>query len=347
MALKKKITVLVVDDSLMFREMIIKLISADPVIELVGTASDAYEAKEKLLAYRPDVMTLDVEMPKMNGIEFLRRIMPEYPIPVVVVSSIKDSVFDALDAGAVDFVAKPDLNNHIGLESMVNELMTKIKIASIAKVGAWKTGPGIQKTLVQESRQFSTPSGRRIIAIGASTGGTEAISTILKSFPPNIPGTLIVQHMPPGFTRMYAERLNNSCMLEIKEAQTGDQVLPGRVLIAPGDHHLVLKKAGDNYLVECYQGDKVNGHCPSIEVLFKSVAELAGRNAIGVILTGMGSDGARSLLQMRHCGAHTIGQDEESSIVYGMPKVAYEIGAVEQQVSLDNIAQTICSLLDE
>jgi two-component system chemotaxis response regulator CheB len=347
MALKKKITVLIVDDSLMFREMITKLISADPVIELIGTASDAYEAKEKILALRPDVMTLDVEMPKMNGIEFLRRMMPEYPLPVVVVSSIKDSVFDALDAGAVDFVAKPDMNNHVGLESMVNELLIKIKIASIAKVGAWKRDPGVQKTLVQETRQFSANSGRRIIAIGASTGGTEAISTILKSFPPDIPGTVIVQHMPPGFTRMYAERLNNSSILEIKEAQTGDQVLPGRVLIAPGDQHLTLKKSGDNYYVECYPGEKVNGHCPSIEVLFKSVAELAGRNAIGVILTGMGSDGARSLLQMRQTGAHTIGQDEESSVVYGMPKVAFEIGAVEKQVSLSNISPTICSLLNE
>jgi two-component system chemotaxis response regulator CheB len=347
MALKKKITVLVVDDSLMFREMLTRFISADPVIELIGTASDAYEAKEKLLAFRPNVMTLDVEMPKMNGIEFLRRIMPEYPVPVVVVSSIRDSVFDALDAGAVDFVAKPDSNNHLGLESMVNELMTKIKIASIAKVGAWRTDPGLQKILVQESRQFSTPSGRQVIAIGASTGGTEAIATILKSFPPDIPGTLIVQHMPPIFTRMYAERLNNSSILEIKEAQTGDQVLPGRVLIAPGDQHLTLKKAGDNYYVECYEGEKVNGHCPSIEVLFKSVAEQAGRNAIGVMLTGMGSDGARSLLQLRHTGAHTIGQNEETSIVYGMPKVAFEIGAVEKQVPLPHISQAICSMLND
>ncbi|HYH02048.1 MAG TPA: CheB methylesterase domain-containing protein, partial [Bacillota bacterium] len=193
--------------------------------------------------------------------------------------------------------------------------------------------------------RLSNESPVRIIAIGASTGGTEATERVLKEFPPNMPGTVIVQHMPAVFTKMYAERLNNSCLMEVKEAENGDRVYPGRILIAPGDFHMRLKKAGSEYLVECFKGEKVNGHCPSVDVLFNSVAQHAGRSALGVILTGMGADGAKGLLAMRQQGARTIGQDEESSVVYGMPKVAYELGAVERQAPLDNIAGLIHSLI--
>jgi two-component system, chemotaxis family, protein-glutamate methylesterase/glutaminase len=265
--------------------------------------------------------------------------MPQYPIPVVVVSSVSDNVFDALNAGAVDFVTKPDFNSGKGIDSLINELIIKIKIASTAKVGHLKKEissnnfNGISKSEVQ----------RNIIAIGASTGGTEAIFNVIKMFPRDMPGIVIVQHMPPVFTKMYAERLNNSCLLEVKEAQSGDKVVHGRVLIAPGEFHMKIKKVGSEYIVDCFKADKVNGHCPSVDVLFNSVAEHVGKNAIGVILTGMGNDGAKGLLEMRNRGARTIGQDEQSSIVYGMPKVAYDIGAVQEQHSLDKIAQAVYS----
>lgn len=332
---------LVVDDSLLFREAISKGISLDPGIEVVATASDPYMARDKILEFEPDVMTLDVEMPKMNGIEFLKRLMPQYPLPVVVVSAVSSNVFDALNVGAVDFVTKPDIKNGSGLESLINELVVKIKIASTAKVGHWKrtTSPS---TI---ANQVGTVQKRTIIAIGASTGGTEAIQQVLLSLPKDMPGIVIVQHMPPVFTRMYAERLNEICNVEVCEAKNGDQVIPGRALIAPGDFHMRLKRLGTSYTVECFKGEKVNGHCPSVDVLFESVAKGNGKDSIGVILTGMGYDGAKGLLSMRKNGARTIGQDEQTSVVYGMPKVAFEIGAVEKQVPLDNIARSICSLV--
>ncbi len=337
---KKTIRVLVVDDSLVFRESLARGLSADPVIEVIATAHDAYTARDRIIEFEPDVMTLDVEMPKMNGIDFLRRLMPQHPIPVVVVSSVYENVFDALKAGAVDFVTKPGMDRR-GFESLLNELIIKVKIASTARVGHWKH---------ENSHTCITgkidASHREIIAIGASTGGTEALAHILKAFPRDMPGTLIVQHMPPVFTRMYAERLNNSCAMEIKEAQDGDRVYPGRALIAAGDHHLRIKKSGTIYEVECRQGAKVNGHCPSVDVLFDSVAEQVGRKAIGVILTGMGGDGAQGLLAMRKKGARTIGQDAESCVVYGMPQEAYKIGAVEKQLSLSAIPQAVYSLLN-
>lgn len=337
----RKIKVLIVDDSLLFRETLARKISQDSAIEVVGTASDPYSARDKIIELHPDVMTLDVEMPRMNGIEFLRRLIPQYPLPVVVVSSVSENVFDALKAGAVDFVTKPDMSNSRGIETFINELIIKIKIASTAKVGQRKN----ESILTNSGINTSRGSSNRIIAIGASTGGTEAIFNIIKFFPKDMPGIVVVQHMPPVFTRLYAQRLDSSCPMEVKEAVNGDMVLPGRVLIAPGDYHMKLKKRDGNYFVECAKGQRVNGHCPSVDVLFNSVAEVAGRNAIGIILTGMGSDGAKGLLAMRNKGARTLGQDEKSSVVYGMPKVAFDIGAVEKQASLEAIPQLVFSLL--
>lgn len=343
MIIKRKIKVLVVDDSLVFRETLAKGIAQDLAIEVVGTASDPFQARDKILELEPDVLTLDVEMPRMSGIEFLKRLMPQYPLPVVVVSAVSDNVFDALNAGAVDFVTKPDYKNGRGIESLINELIIKIKIASTAKVGHLKKDISNERV----SGNLTSVANKTIIAIGASTGGTEATYNILKMLPRNMPGMVIVQHMPPVFTRMYAERLNNSCLMEVKEAQTGDMIVQGRALIAPGEYHMRIVKTSNGYMADCSQGEKVNGHCPSVDVLFDSVAQFAGKNSIGVILTGMGYDGAKGLLAMRRNGALTIGQDEQSSVVYGMPKVAYDIGAVQEQVTLDKIAQKIYSLVGE
>ncbi|HEY8462785.1 MAG TPA: chemotaxis response regulator protein-glutamate methylesterase [Bacillota bacterium] len=341
MDIKRKIKVLIVDDSLLFRETLARGIAKDPAINVVGTAADPYQASELIVKLEPDVMTLDVEMPRMNGIDFLRKLMPQHPLPVVMVSGVDSSVFDALNAGAVDFVNKPDFKNRNGLELLFNELIVKIKIASTAKLGHWKTSTGPSKMMPK----VNSGSPVQVIAIGASTGGTEATERVLREFPPNMPGTVVVQHMPALFTRMYAERLNNICLMEVKEAENGDRVYPGRILIAPGDYQMRLKKAGSEFMVECFKGEKVNGHCPSVDVLFNSVAQQAGRSAVGVILTGMGADGAQGLLAMRRQGARTIGQDEASSVVYGMPKVAYEMGAVEQQAPPDSIAGLIYNLV--
>jgi two-component system chemotaxis response regulator CheB len=339
--MRKRIKVLVVDDSIVFREILARGISSDPNIEVVATASDPFDARDKIIEFEPDVMTCDIEMPKMNGIEFIRRLMPQYPLPVIVVSTVSEAVFDAMNAGAVDFVTKPDIQSVKSVEAFLNELIIKIKIASTANVSHWKGNNASQQKVINTN----VDTGNKIIAIGASTGGTEAIYKVLKPLPPGTPGIVIVQHIPPVFSRMFAERLNNSTQLQVKEAQTGDYVERGRVLIAPGDQHMRIKKVGDKYKVECFKGDKVNGHRPSVDVLFESVAKEAGSNAIGIILTGMGYDGAKGLLSMRKKGARTIGQDEKSSVVYGMPKVAYNIGAVEKQVSLEDIPQVIFSML--
>ncbi|MGE5389941.1 MAG: protein-glutamate methylesterase/protein-glutamine glutaminase [Deltaproteobacteria bacterium] len=331
----KKIKVLIVDDSLVFRESLARGVGSDPGIEVVGCAFDPYSARDLIIQTRPDVITLDVEMPRMDGIEFLKKLMPQYPLPAIMVSGMSTKVFEALHAGAVDFVVKPDANNRISLDSLIKELIVKIKIASTAKVGHWKSE--VPQRVIDRN---GSASEETMIAIGASTGGTEAIAYILRMLPRSIPGTLIVQHMPPVFTRMYAERLNNSCLMEVIEARDGDRVLPGRVLIAPGDAHMRLKKKGGVYQVECRSGERVNGHCPSVDVLFHSCVDYAC-NVIGIILTGMGSDGAQGLLALRRRGARTIGQNEETCVVYGMPKSAYDLGAVEQQLALSRIPQAI------
>ncbi|MCM1568837.1 MAG: chemotaxis response regulator protein-glutamate methylesterase [Roseburia sp.] len=337
----RPIRVLVVDDSMMFRNLLVKGLDADPNIEVVAQAQDAYEARDAIVKYRPDVMTLDVELPRMSGIEFLKKLMPQYPLPVVMISALNDKVFDALDAGAVDFVNKPDNMNREQLnEFLTQELATKVKIASTAKVGKLKR---VDTGSVTGS--ISAANKDRIVAIGASTGGTEAIFEVVRKFKRDIPGVVIVQHMPPGFTKMYADRLNNQCEVAVREATTGDRVLPGQVLIAPGDRQMRLVKVGGAYQVECRGTERVSGHCPSVDVLFSSVAKAAGKNAVGVILTGMGGDGAKGLLEMRQAGAQTIGQDEASCVVYGMPKVAYDMGAVQHRMTLSAIAGKVYSLL--
>ncbi|MBQ8592102.1 MAG: chemotaxis response regulator protein-glutamate methylesterase [Lachnospiraceae bacterium] len=337
-----QIRVLVVEDSLVFRELLVQNLNKDPAITVVATARDPFEARDAILKYKPDVMTLDVELPRMSGIEFLRKLMPQYPLPVVVISSLSEKVFDALNAGAVDFVAKPSGASREQLEAFIrNELQVKIKVASIAKVGSWKKTPPqalSQSTVINDKNL--------IVAIGASTGGTEAITSVIKEVGPDIPGIVVVQHMPPGFTEMYAKRLNEQCRIRVKEAKTGDMVLPGQALIAPGgDSHMQLVKMNGAYQVAIRPGSKVNGHCPSVDVLFQSVANVAGSKAVGIILTGMGGDGAKGLLAMRKAGARTIGQDESTCVVYGMPKVAYDMGAVEYQEKLPDIAKRTYSIL--
>ncbi len=339
----RPIKVLVVEDSMVFRELLVQSLGKDPDIQVVGTAKDPFEARDAILEYKPDVMTLDVELPRMSGIEFLRKLIPQYPLPVVVISSLSDKVFDAMNAGAVDFVAKPSYTDRKQLESFVhNELLVKIKIASTAKISK------IKRKVAQEVQQNFVSKGKNlIIAIGASTGGTEAICTVMKDYGADLPGIVVVQHMPPGFTEMYAKRLDNQCRVRVKEAQTGDRVLPGTVLIAPGgDKHMRVVNVGGNYQVEVVAGPKVNGHCPSVDVLFESVARVAGKDALGIILTGMGGDGAKGLLAMRQAGARTIGQDESTCVVYGMPKVAYDLGAVEFQDKLSDIAKRTYSVLN-
>ena len=335
----RKIKVLIVDDSLIFREVLARGISSDPNIEVVGKAIDPFDARDQILEYSPDVMTCDIEMPKMNGIEFIKRLLPQYSLPVIVVSSVSVSVFEALKAGAVDFVTKPNVYSALDVEGFIQELILKIKIAISANIPK-STGQSITK-VVDEGPLMQG----KLIAIGASTGGTEAVFNILKGLPSKIPGIVVTQHIPPVFSKMFADRLNNSTQLRVKEALTGDYVDRGSVLIAPGGRHMRLKRVGERYRVECFEGEKVNGHCPSIDILFESVAKEVGKGAIGVILTGMGYDGAKGLLTMRRKGARTLGQDEKSSVVYGMPKVAFEIGAVERQIPLETIAQTLVTLL--
>lgn len=340
----RQIKVLVVEDSLVFRELLVKNLNKDPAIQVVAAARDPFEARDAIVEHKPDVMTLDIELPRMSGIEFLRKLMPQYPLPVVVISSLSDKVFDALNAGAVEFVAKPAVTDRAQLEAFVcKELPIKIKIASIAKIG------GIKRTAVPEMNSSSPPKSKElVVAIGASTGGTEAIATVIKEFGPDIPGVVIVQHMPPGFTEMYANRLNDQCRVRVKEARTGDAVVPGQVLIAPGgDAHMQLVRVNGGYQVVCKPAPKVNGHCPSVDVLFDSVAKVAGDRALGIILTGMGGDGAKGLLAMRNAGARTIGQDESTCVVYGMPKVAHELGAVEHQEKLSDIARKTYTLLNQ
>ncbi|NSB12351.1 protein-glutamate methylesterase/protein-glutamine glutaminase [Clostridium beijerinckii] len=339
----RSIRVLIVDDSIVFREAISRGISMAPNIEVVGKAVDPYDARDKLLELNPDVMICDVQMPKLNGVEFIKRLLPQYKIPIIVVSSISDVVFDAMDAGAVDFLSKPDARTPNGFEIFINELIIKIRGAVNVNLSA-NLGQ-ISKSGSNRGMEKSINVRNKVIAIGASTGGTEAIYNLLKNLPKDIPGIIIVQHIPPVFSKMFADRLNLQTHFTVKEAQTGDTIEPGKVLIAPGDKHMKLKKAADKYIVETIQGNKVNGHCPSVDVLFESVAKVASKNAIGVILTGMGHDGAVGLMSMRRAGARTIGQDQKSSVVYGMPKVAFEIGAVEKQVAISNIPSVICDML--
>lgn len=335
-----KIRVLIVDDSMLFREVLKKGLQEDNRIEVIGYATDPYMARDKIIELRPDVMTLDVNMPKMSGIEFLRRLLPQYPMPVVVVSGVNNSVFEALEAGAVEFVGKPDRKDSVAMQEMISELKHKVIIASTVNV---KTKKIRHKN--REIQNVHQKKSNRIIAIGASTGGTEAIFEVISKFPKDIPGVVIVQHMPPVFTNMYAKRLNLSCPPSVKEAEDGDEIKAGQVLIAPGDRQMEVVKKGGRYFVKCYSGEKVSGHCPSVDVLFSSVAKLSESEIIGVLLTGMGKDGASGLKQIYDSKGITIGQDEETSIVYGMPRAAYEMGAVKYQLPLVEIPRKIMTLL--
>lgn len=340
MAIQRKIKVLVVDDSIVFREVMARGLSTDHLIEVIAKAEDPFDARDKILKYEPDVMTCDIEMPKMNGIEFIRKLLPQYSIPVIVVSTVCEAVFDAMKAGAVDFVVKPNFDSRRTVEDFIYDLIEKIKIAAMAKIPYEKLNNLNSKELGDVNIQSD-----RLIAIGASTGGTEAVYNVLRNLPKSSPGIVIVQHIPPIFSKMFAERLNNQTQLQCKEAENGDIVESGKVLIAPGDKHMTIRRIGGGYKVEVFKGEKVNGHCPSVDVLFESVAKEASSKALGVILTGMGYDGAKGLLSMKRKGAKTIGQDEKSSVVYGMPKAAFNIGAVEKQASLENIPQLIYSML--
>ena len=338
----RQIRVLVVEDSLVFRELLVKNLNMDSEITVVATARDPYEARDAIVKYKPDVMTLDIELPRMSGLEFLRKLLPQYSIPVVMISALSDKVFDALNAGAVDFVAKPAVSERWQLEEFVaKELPSKIKIASMAHIRKIKQQPPVSVPHLRGIEKENL-----VVAIGASTGGTEAIANVLREFGEDIPGVVIVQHMPERFTEMYASRLNNQCKVHVKEAKTGDPVLPGHVLIAPGgDAHMELVKVNGMYQVVCKRGPKVNGHCPSVDVLFQSVAKVAGKRAVGIILTGMGGDGAKGLLAMKTAGAKTIGQDESTCVVYGMPRVAYELGAVDYQEKMQDIAKRTYQVL--
>jgi len=344
----KKIRVMVVDDSMLARNLIIKGLSAHPSIEVVGYAINAIDAKNKLSVLNPDVMTLDVEMPAMNGIDFLKKYLPDHPLPVILVSSLNLKVFDALAAGAVDFVRKPDEKENT--TSFISSLTQKVIIAANAKV---RSSVSASTATVAAANKSAPPAAAIpplginpnlsgvIIGLGASTGGTEATLAVMRRLPGDIPGMVIVQHMPPGFTAMYADRLNRLCKMEVREAKDGDEIKRGLALVAPADLQCRVVRRGNKYCVSCTHGEKVSGHRPSVDALFQSIADTVTCKTVGIILTGMGQDGAKGLLAMRKKGAYTIGQDKESSVVYGMPMVAYEMGAVCIQASCENVSSVL------
>ncbi|PNU21108.1 chemotaxis response regulator protein-glutamate methylesterase [Geothermobacter hydrogeniphilus] len=346
-----KVRVLIVDDSALVRQLLSQGLGSDPGIEVVATAGDPYGARDHIARLRPDVMTLDVEMPRMDGVEFLRRLMPQYPIPVVMVSSLtqrgKQITIDALNAGAVDFVAKPTTDVARGLKAMILELCAKVKLASTVDVSHWKNRRKELPKLLKASGGALAESTDKVIVIGASTGGTEATRRIITRLPAGFPGIVITQHMPPGFTQMYAESLNRESAMQVREAKTGDRVAPGLVLLAPGGKQMRVIRSGGRYEVICEAGPKVSGHCPSVDVLMESAARSVGGNAIGVMLTGMGSDGARGMLAMARAGARNIAQDEASCVVFGMPKVAFEMGGAKRLVPLDDIPPLLVGMLTE
>lgn len=334
---QNKIRVLVVDDSVLARSLIIKGLSAHPRIEVVGYAINTLDARNKIPRLKPDVVTMDIEMPGQSGIDFLKEYIPTHPIPVVLCSSLDVKVFDALEAGAVDFVRKPfgPDNN----AAFITALSQKIITASMAKVrpvrpAATAAAPASPVSLLGNAGALD----RVIIGLGASTGGTDATVEVLKRLPKDIPGMIIVQHMPPGFTQMYADRLNRLCQMEVREAKSGDEIHRGLALVAPADLQTRVVRLGQKYTVSCTAGPKVSGHRPSVDALFQSMSEVVQCKMVGIIMTGMGQDGAAGLLAMRKKGAYTIGQDKESSVVYGMPKVAYDVGAVCTQLPRDAIA---------
>jgi len=335
------IRVLVVDDSVLFRTKIQLTLSKDPDINIIGTAVDADDALRRILELKPDVVTLDVEMPKVNGIEFLKTLIPQHPIPVVVVSSLPINALDAMSAGAVDYVKKPTEATPEAAALFFEELGAKIKIAASAKVRKIPTLNSVSLMSRISASSTITADKRDIIAIGASTGGTEAILEVVKNLPPTTPGIIIVQHMPASFTSLYAQRLNKVCKMSAIEASDMVRVEQGKIIVAAGEFHMTLKKDEKGYYIRSQRGEKVSGHCPSVDVLFDSVADTAGRDAVGVLLTGMGADGAQGLTKMKNAGAYTIGQDKDTCVVYGMPMEAYKRGGVVRQLPLDRIADEL------
>jgi len=360
------VRVLIVDDSVVVRQTLSKILGQDDGIEVIGTAGDPYEAREKIVELKPDVLTLDIEMPRMDGLTFLEKLMRHFPLPVVMVSSLTREGADlsvrAIELGAVEVVSKPSSTHQTGLGEIGVELVDKIKAAARVRVrrrvspgGAVDAkgrptglntigrvrGTGYASAEVLVASPELRRSQHKVIAIGASTGGTEALRVILERLPKETPGIVIVQHMPEYFTLAFANRLNSLCKIEVKEAEPNDRVFPGRALIAPGNSHLILKKIGVEMAVDVRSGPLVCRHRPSVEVLYQSVARVAGPNAVGVMLTGMGGDGAAGMARMKEAGALNIAQDEASSVVYGMPKEAVKAGGVDRSEHLERIAQAI------
>jgi len=340
------VKVLIVDDSAVVRNIFTKELSYDPEIEVVGTAPDPYVARDRIVKLKPDVITLDIEMPRMDGLTFLRKLMKHYPIPTIVVSSLTakggDLALEALNEGAVEVMCKPGAAYTVG--DMALTLTEKIKAA--ARVDLKNTISINSATDTTSHKKLSlSKTTNKVVAIGASTGGTQAIQSILTEMPVNAPGIVIVQHMPERFTKSFADRLDTICDIQVKEAEDSDRVIPGRAIIAPGNMHMLLKRSGANYYVQVKNGPLVKRQRPAVEVLFNSVAKYAGNNAIGVILTGMGSDGCSGLLKMKESGAETLAQDEKSSVVFGMPCEAIKLGAANKVVSLNDMPREILNLV--
>lgn len=344
--MRPRVRVLIVDDSAVMRQLLTAILSRAPDIEVVGTARDAFTARDRILGLRPDVLTLDVEMPGMDGLTFLEKLMRAAPMPVVMVSSLTErgavTTLRALELGAVDFVAKPKLDVRAGTLTLADELVEKVRAAARARLRPLRPRPAPAVPARAEPPPAEPAALPRstwsVIAMGASTGGTEALREVLSSLPADSPGVVVVQHMPEGFTRSFAERLDGLCRVRVREARDGDRILPGHVLIAPGNRHLRVYRSGAVYGVRLSDDPPVNRHRPSVDVLFQSCARALGANAVGVILTGMGGDGARGLLAMRAAGARTIAQDEATCVVFGMPREAIAAGAVEEILPLDQIA---------
>jgi two-component system chemotaxis response regulator CheB len=340
------IKVLVVDDSAIVRKIFTEELGKEPDIEVVGSAPDPYVARDKILQVKPDVITLDIEMPRMDGITFLKKLMKHYPLPVIIVSSLTPKgsalALEAMEAGAIEVIAKPGGSFSVG--EMGAQLADKIRAAAKARPIKRETSAR-PATQAQMSTRALSETTNKIVAIGASTGGTEALKDVLTRMPAGSPGMVVVQHMPANFTKAFADRLNGLCKINVKEARDNDSVLPGTCLIAPGNYHMLFKRSGARYYVQIKTGPMVHHQRPAVDVLFNSVAQFAGANAVGVILTGMGSDGAAGLKKMKEAGAKTIAQDEKSSVVFGMPKEAIKSGAVDRVVSLSSVSQTILDLL--
>lgn len=350
----KKISVIVVDDSALVRKLLSELLNNDPDIEVVATAADPFQAREKIKQFNPDVLTLDVEMPKMDGVTFLRNLMRLRPMPVVMVSTLTERgaqvTLDALALGAFDFVEKPKIDISNTLADYGIEITQKVKAAANASISALtsKTLSAVDEKLTADAviARQKTPATKlrtteKIIAIGASTGGTEAIKEVLCALPANAPGIVVTQHIPATFSAAFAQRVNKHAAINVRQAEDGEQILPGHAYIAPGDRHLLVERSGARYYCRLNDGPAVSRHKPSVDVLFRSVAQNVGPNAIGVMLTGMGDDGAQGMLEMKQAGAINMVQDEKTSVVWGMPGAAFKLGAAEQVVALQKIAEEL------